>query len=136
MKVVIDTNVLVSAALRNRHPQAVIEWILAQPEWEWVVSPEILREYNEVLARPRFGLPEILRMRWRELLARSTTLIEAAAMDFPRDQQDAPFLACAVAAGADYLVTGDHDFTEARKLLTTTILSVSMFKKLVCDTTR
>jgi len=52
----------------------VIEWILAQPEWEWVVSPEILREYDEVLARPRFGLPKIQRMRWRELLARRTTL--------------------------------------------------------------
>lgn len=136
MKVVIDTNVLVSAALRNRDPQAVIEWILAHPEWEWVVSPEILREYDEVLARPRFGLSEDLRTRWGELLARSTTIIEGPVMDFPRDKQDAPFLACAVAAAADYLVTGDHDFTEARKLITTTILSVSMFKRLVCDTAR
>ena len=116
--------------LRNRNPQAVIEWILEQPEWEWVVSSEILREYDEVLARPRFGLSADLHTRWRELLAHNTTMIETPVMDFPRDQQDAPFLACAVAAGADYLVTGDRDFSEARKLLTTTILSASMFKRL------
>lgn len=46
---------------------------------------------------------------------------------------DAMFLSCAVAAQADYLVTGDRDFTEARRLLVTTILSVSQFKRLVCN---
>jgi putative PIN family toxin of toxin-antitoxin system len=132
--VVIDTNVLVSAALRDRDPQAAIEWVLAQPDWDWVVSPAILAEYEQVLARPRFGLTADLRARWRALLAQSTVAIDPPACDFPRDQDDAPFLACAIAARADYLVTGDRDFAEARKLLTTTILSVSMFKRLVCDT--
>lgn len=136
MRVVIDTNVLVSAALRDRGPQVVIEWILAQPDCEWFVSPAILNEYEAVLARPRFGLTEDLRTRWRELLTRSTTTIEPAAIEFPRDQEDAPFLACAIAARADYLITGDRDFVEALKLLATTILSVSMFKRLVCDTAR
>ena len=65
MKVVIDTNVLVSAALRDRGPQVVIEWILTQPDCEWVVSPAILIEYDLVLARPRFGLTDDLRARWR-----------------------------------------------------------------------
>ena len=31
------------------------------------------------------------------------------------------------------VITGDKDFTEAKKLISITILSVSMFKKLVCD---
>ena len=56
-----------------------------------------------------------------------------AVPDFPRDQKDAKFLACAQAAEADYFITGDRDFTEAKKLVTTTILSVSLFKQLVCD---
>ena len=134
MIVVIDTNVLVSAALRDRDPQAVIEWVLAQPDWDWVVSPAILAEYNEVLARSRLGLTAALRARWRDLLAESTVVIDSPLFDFPRDPDDAPFLACAIAARADYLVTGDRDFTEARKLLSTTILSVAMFKRLVCET--
>ena len=72
MIVVIDTNVLVSAALRDRDPQAVIEWVLAQPDWDWVVSSTILAEYTEVLARSRLGLTGALRASWRDLLAEST----------------------------------------------------------------
>lgn len=54
-------------------------------------------------------------------------------VDFPRDQGDAKFLACALTSEADFLITGDRDFEVARKLVTTTILSVSTFKRLVID---
>ena len=52
---------------------------------------------------------------------------------FPRDQKDAKFLSCALDAGADYLITGDKDFSEAKKLTKTTILSVAQFKKWVME---
>jgi len=35
MKIVIDTNVLISAAFRGRVPETIILWLLAHPEWEW-----------------------------------------------------------------------------------------------------
>ncbi|MCX5983851.1 MAG: putative toxin-antitoxin system toxin component, PIN family [Nostocales cyanobacterium LacPavin_0920_SED1_MAG_38_18] len=54
-------------------------------------------------------------------------------MDFARDRKDEKFLACAIAAEADFLITGDADFDEAQNLVNTTIVSVSMFKRLVCD---
>lgn len=38
-----------------------------------------------------------------------------------------------MACGADYLITGDKDFSEAQQMIGTTIISVSLFKKLVCD---
>ena len=38
MKVLIDTNVLVSAALRDKDPEAVILFIAAQPDWELIVD--------------------------------------------------------------------------------------------------
>ena len=44
------------------------------------------------------------------------------------------FLACALAAEADYLIIGDRDFNEARKMVNTIIMSVSQFKKLFIDT--
>lgn len=34
MKVIIDTNVLVSAALKNKDPEAVIVFVTAQPDIE------------------------------------------------------------------------------------------------------
>jgi len=99
-----------------------------------VVSPDILREYKEVLARKKFGMTREQQQKWFELLDQITAIVEPGPpIDFPRDQKDAAFLACALAANADYLITGDRDFTEARKLVTTTILPVGLFKKLVCD---
>jgi putative PIN family toxin of toxin-antitoxin system len=56
MRVVVDTNVVVSAILRDRNPEKAILHLVANPECEWVASEEILAEYREVLRRPRFGL--------------------------------------------------------------------------------
>lgn len=135
MKVIIDTSVVVSAALRDRDPESVVLWVVAQSDWQWVVSADILAEYTEVLGRDKFKLTDEQRARWQNLVVSITTLIEVETpFEFPRDPADAKFLACAIAAEADYLITGDRDFTEAHKLLRTTILSVSLFKKLLLDT--
>lgn len=135
MRVVIDTSVLVSAALKDRYPEAVILWITAQADWEWVVLPEIMAEYKEVLGRDKFRLPPEVRQKWSDLLDTLTTMVEVdASVQFPRDQKDAMFLACALAVRADYFIRGDRDFTEAKKLVSTTILSVSLFKKLWLST--
>ncbi len=133
MKVVIDTNVLVSAALRDRGPERVVLFVAEHPEFEWVVSVEILREYMEVLARPKFALPRDLLRRWARLLETVTTRVEVLEpFEFPRDQKDAKFLACALSSGADFLITGDRDFEQAQRLLKTTMVSVAMFEKNVC----
>ena len=66
MRAVIDTSVLVSAALRDRDPETVILWIAAQADWEWVVSPEIMGEYKEVLSRDKFRLPPEVRQKLTE----------------------------------------------------------------------
>jgi len=135
VKVVIDTNVLVSAILKNKDPEAVIVWVAARADWQWVVSSDVLAEYKEVLSRDKFRLTPEVRQRWFYLLDALTTVVEVdVRLEFRRDQKDAKFLACTLTAQADYFVTGDRDFTEARKLVTTTILPVSLFKKLVCDT--
>lgn len=134
MKVVVDTNVLVSAALKDKDPETVIRWIAAHPDCEWLVTKAILEEYNGVLARPKFGLPVDLLAQWGALLDESTTLLVSdKSVDFPRDPGDEKFIACAVTADADFLVTGDRDFTAARKLMNTRIVSVALFKRLVCD---
>lgn len=131
MKVVIDTNVLVSAVWRGRNPETVILWILAQPNWQWMVSKEIMDEYKEVLHRKKFLLSPESISRWEMLLDRDTRpASEILEIDFPRDQKDAKFLACALSCAADYILTGDGDFDEARKVGDVTIISVSMFKRL------
>lgn len=106
----------------------------AQDDVEWVVTPEIMAEYREVLSRAKFGLPQAIRQNWFDLLDAMTICFETdLQVDFPRDREDAIFLACAISTNADYFITGDRDFVGAQKLLSTTTLSVIQFHKLVCE---
>lgn len=134
MKVVVDTNVLVSAILKDKEPETVLLFIASHPEIEWIVSPHILEEYEEVLSREKFGLPDNIKNAWFNLLNKLTNVTDAGVdINFPRDQKDAKFLSCAIAANADYFITGDKDFGQAQKFFKTVIISVAQFKKLVCD---
>jgi len=131
MKVIIDTNVFISAVWRDKNPEAVILWICSQPDWQWMVSKEIKKEYKEVLRRKKFSFsPDVLK-EWEQVIDENTTEIKVDEnINFPRDQKDAKFLACALSSEADYMITGDKDFTEARQLVKTIIISVSTFKNL------
>ena len=46
MRIVIDTNILVSAILKDRDPEAVILFVAECDDMEWIVSSEILTEYR------------------------------------------------------------------------------------------
>jgi putative PIN family toxin of toxin-antitoxin system len=72
MTVVIDTNVLISAALRDRLPEQVILFVAGRDDIRWLVTPEILNEYTGVLRRPKFSLDEAILARWTELLGLRT----------------------------------------------------------------
>ena len=134
IKVVVDTGIVVSAAFRDRTPEEVILFIAEQAEFDWIVSPAILEEYNEVLARKKFNLPSEILWNWREMFEQCTTIVALdLEIDFPRDQKDAKFLEQALTAEADYLITGDKDFEEAQKLIETTIISVTQFKQLIME---
>jgi uncharacterized protein len=137
MIVVIDTNIVVSAALRDRDPERVILFAAETPDVRWVASPEIVAEYQEVLARPKFALPPEVRARWTAVFERHIEVQEPGAeLELPRDPKDSKFLACALTVGADFLITGDRDFddpTVARRLGQTIIISVSLFVRLVCE---
>ncbi len=135
MRIVIDTNVLVSAILKDKAPEDVILFITETLDFEWVASPEILAEYQEVLSRKKFRLYRDLMEEWFELLDDSISIMPISLeIEFPRDRKDAKFIACALSADADWLITGDKDFTEAEKMMSTTILSVAMFNKTVVET--
>lgn len=128
MKVVIDTNILVSAVIRDRLPERVLLWCLGNPKVEWLLTPAVMAEYSAVIQRPKFALPRATVTWWLELLAADTRVIQPTVkLDFPRDRKDAPFLNCAASGEADYLITGDGEFTEAQALLQTRIVSVRQF---------
>ena len=131
MNILVDTNVLVSAVIRDRLPQKVIEEIVSRDEWFWIVSVEIEREYRDVLARPKFNIPEATRERWLAFVEATTIRVQPSAHPvFPRDPKDEPFLAAALACDADYLITGDRDLLDERPLVSTKIVRPAEFARL------
>jgi uncharacterized protein len=134
MKVIIDTNVLVSAILRDRDPELVIQFVVDHPEFEWVASQDILTEYKEVLSRRKFRLTQEVKDSWFDLLDAVLTLVDIdISVDFPVDPDDAMILACAISASADFIITGDTDLFQAEKLLDTAVVTVAVFKSLFCE---
>lgn len=129
MKVIIDTNILVSAIIRNNIPQQIILWIISQPFIEWIASDEIVEEYKNVLQRKKFKLPSETIQNWFDLFDEELILVAPkTAVNFPRDMKDAKFLECALESHADIFVTGDRDFSEAQALVSTQIMAASEFK--------
>jgi putative PIN family toxin of toxin-antitoxin system len=108
-KVVLDTNVVVSANLVDRGPSAAIfDLATRKKAVRMCVSPAILAEYERVLRRPRFkfslekieGTLEVIR--GASELVHPTRLLKISA-----DDSDNRFYECAEAAKADYLITGN-----------------------------
>lgn len=108
MRVVVDTNVLVSGIL-NPHgaPGRIVDALLAETITA-LHDDRILAEYLEVLLRPAFGfrradvetLLDFLESEGEHVSARPL------AVDLP-DPDDLPFLEAAVSGGADALITGN-----------------------------
>lgn len=131
MNVLIDTNVLISAALRDRLPEKVVLYVATNDQCRWIVTAEIVQEYLGVIARPKFGLSADVLRQWADLVSMRTIGVPSPPVDvaFPRDPKDSVFLSAAIAAAADYLVTGDNDLLQSRGslALATRILSVAEF---------
>jgi putative PIN family toxin of toxin-antitoxin system len=107
--------------------------MISQPIIEWIASDKIMQEYQGVLQRKKFKLSDETIEKWFRLLNKEITVIESEIkIDFPRDRKDAKFLECAIASGADILITGDKDFSEAQALIETRIMSVSQFNAVFC----
>lgn len=114
MRIVADTNVVVSAFLWGGIPRQVLDAVRAH-EATLYTSPALLAELTEVLARekfaPRFEATGLTPARLLDRYRALATLIEPAPLPTPvtRDPDDDPILACALAARADLIVSGDDD---------------------------
>ena len=132
MKLVIDTNVFVSAVLRGGLPERVLKRVIAHDDWQWVVTSDLLAEYERVIRRPHLGIPIEAQEEWLRLTRADVIQMDVPlpVVEFPRDRKDIHILQAAIAAEADYLITGDRDFAEAQRLLTSRILTVAEFARL------
>jgi putative PIN family toxin of toxin-antitoxin system len=113
-KVVLDTSVLVSGLLGGSSVPVLESW--RREEFILVVSPEIYREYESVLKRPKFGLPPNL---VDELLSfvrqRSHWVEPEVELEIVRDPSDDKFVEAALSGGANTIVSSDRDLLDLKE---------------------
>lgn len=108
MRIVLDTNVLVSGLLSPHRPPGEIVRLVSGGLVSLCLDARIVAEYRDVLARPRFGFDQAA---VADLLAYVESNGETVAsaplpLRLP-DPDDEPFMEAAVASRADCLVAGN-----------------------------
>lgn len=108
MRVVADTNVLVSAIVFGGPPGRVIE-LAAEGRLRLIISPALIDELRDVLRR-KFGFSDAALFQSETLLRRAGVVVEpaqhvAVVIDDPADNR---VLEAAEAGGAEIIVSGDR----------------------------
>lgn len=131
-RVVLDTNVLISALLFRGEVSRLAE-LWKQGRIIPVISQATFKEFKDVLAYPKFSLTE----------SEIKTIIEDEILPFfevveiqeeisgaCRDPEDDKFIACALSASADYIVSGDKDLCDMSRYKSIRIEKVADFLKM------
>jgi putative PIN family toxin of toxin-antitoxin system len=109
LRLVIDTNVVVSAALNPEGLQRTTILLAITKPARLYVSLPILEEYEGVLSRPHLNIRKGLRLQLLQLIKNNSHIIAPSRrLDVSSDPDDNRFLECADKAGADYLITGNQ----------------------------
>src|SRR5260221_10441943 len=141
LRVVVDTNVIISALFFGGKPGAVYQ-AGTDKKFRFVTSDALVNEFREVLSRPKFS----------EYFARLGKSVEnfvnayATAADVispasipsgvVRDPKDEMVLACAVGGKAEYIVSGDTDLLSLNLYSDIPIVSASQFIEIIVEQER
>ena len=109
LRLVIDTNVVVSAALKPEGLQRTVLLLAMTKPARWYISDPIMEEYAAVLSRSELKIRKSLRLQVIQLIKNHTYSVTPSQLpQITIDPDDSIFLECADAARADYLVTGNQ----------------------------
>ena len=132
MKLVVDTNVLISALLWQGAPHELLRLIEAGT-FTLCITPVLLEELGDVLSRPKFSTRIKERKTSSEdLLAGIIDIAElhpdrAIEPIVKNDPEDDKFLSCALVSGAKYIITGDPHLLKLKDCSDISILTPRQF---------
>ena len=115
-KIVIDTNVFVSSLIQHGYPNLIVKDLFIEQKFQLCISNELLAEYYEVLARPKFSKFQDFFIRAKALIVeietKATKYNPIITLDLISDNKDNMVLELADECLADFIITGNTtDFT-------------------------
>ena len=136
MRIVIDTNLIVSAFIWGGTPLILIKEARLT-KIEIISSTETFDELKRIIMRPKFinslaksnRKPEEIISRYQELVK----FIHPATIPthVVRDPKDIKFLECAVGGQADYIITGDNDLLVLKEYQGIRVVTASEFLTII-----
>lgn len=108
MRVVLDTNVIVSAHLVMQGPSAVILKLALLAKITMVVPPAVIAEYRRILFDPRFHLSSrTIQQTLRDVLKAARMVVPTETLRVSEDETDNRIYECAAKRKARFIVTGN-----------------------------
>ncbi|OPX25370.1 MAG: putative toxin-antitoxin system toxin component, PIN family [Candidatus Latescibacteria bacterium 4484_107] len=133
IRVVLDTNIVISATLAKGLPSSVLTILLRLSQFQLCVSEPLLEEYRQVFMREKFekihqeGLRTIAKIEEQALNVIPKVKVERIKMD----RSDNRVLECALTAGAHYLITGNRRHFNFGHFFSTRIVSPYEFLDII-----
>ena len=129
MKIVVDTNVIVSGIFFNGKPRELLRECF-NGKYEIICTKEIFLEYVETIEKLAKRYKQRVREEIIPILLDNVTIIENVDDGkYSRDPDDDKFINCAKSSGAKYIITGDNDLLVLEKIGDIRLLTVADFLK-------
>ena len=130
LSVVADTNVYISALEFGGTPERFLRWAEAGG-FQLVMSDAIMAEMAKVLRGDKFRWPEEEVVKAQRQIARFTKRVQPTDTlhVITADPPDNRILECAVAAQADYIVSGDNHLLRLKQYGNAPIVKVADFMR-------
>lgn len=131
VRVVVDTNVLVSAFIDNGKPRKLVLKLLE--EHTIILSRQMLTELADVLTRDKFSVKSTQVDRFLSILMRKSKIVPADPhfKVISEDPDDDVVLSTAYKGKANYIVTGDRHLLNLKEFKRTKIVKVTQLLELL-----
>ena len=131
MRIVLDTNVLISGIFWRGTPSKILEhWI--HDKYQILTTQPILEEYSNTLIRVSKGKKDSLVNAWMLFIVENGIVVNVRKkFNLSLDPDDDKFIDCAVSGVADFIVSGDAHLLDLKSVLNVKIIKPNIFFELL-----
>jgi putative PIN family toxin of toxin-antitoxin system len=128
VRLVLDTNIFISAFFWGGNPRRIIERINSGID-SLYITDGILNEITQVLARPKFNIdgPNITHLTGAIKEVSICIAINGAVKGVCRDNKDDMILECGWRCAADFIITGDDDLLSLQTFKGVKIITANQY---------